>query len=363
MKMFKGGLLMSKIIKKLHRFMAEAERYGFETKKERIKIYIDFLHCKCRFHCRRDEYFLLKYYVYRDWYRKYFLTYWQRPHYWAYINKNRLTLSKMFMYGRLKEYYGRELFALNEHTAEEFADFVKKTGKVFVKPDRGSCGLGASVLEYVDDATCKQKYEELVKDDMICEEYIRQCKELDELCPTSINSCRIMTLRDKTETKVLAATIKMSKGESFVDNMYANGIGAAVDVKTGVVTTVGRDYEDNVYIYHPMTGKIIPGIQLPFWQETLYIVKKAHEAFPESAVLGWDIAFTPDGPIIIETNGAPGTKIHQFADKEPKGKPIMDYIAVKSNRVYDLKENNRPNKDPNLQGYWVKLREENNKKK
>ena len=41
----------------------------------------------------------------------------------------------------------------------------------------------------------------------------------------------------------------------------------------------------------------------------------------------------------------------------------MDYIAVKSNRVYDLKENNRPNKDPNLQGYWVKLREENNKKK
>ena len=352
---------MPGITENIHGFMLDAEKYGFKAKKERIRLYMDFLHCKRRFHCNRDEYFLLRYFVYRDWYRKYFLTYWWRNNSRPYINKKHLTRSKMFMYGRLKEYYGRELFALNEHTAEEFTDFVKKHGKVFVKPDRGSCGLGASVLEYVDDATCKQKYEELVKDDMICEEYIRQCKELDELCPTSINSCRIMTLRDKTETKVLAATIKMSKGESFVDNMHANGIGAAVDVKTGVVTTVGRDYEDNVYIYHPTTGKIIPGIQLPYWQETLYLVKKAHEAFPEGAVLGWDVAFTPDGPIIIETNSAPGPKIHQFADKEPKGKPIMDYTAVKSNRVYNPKENRKQDDDPNMQPYSAKLRAEREK--
>ena len=178
---------------------------------------------------------------------------------------------------------------------------------------------------------------------MICEEFIFQCKEISDICPTSVNSCRILTLRDGQTVSVIAATFKTSKGSSFVDNMHADGIGAAVDVKTGVVITEGRDYANNTFIYHPMTGMVIPGIQLPFWSATLYLVKKAHLLMPESAVLGWDVAFTDNGPIIIEVNGAPGPNIHQFADKKPKGRPIMECISNKKNRTYKLKDNIDPN--------------------
>ena len=343
MKMFKGGLLMPKIIKDMHCFMAEAERFGFTTKKVRMKTYLDFLYCKARFRCTVEEYLLFGYNRYKNSYRKYFLTNYQRRHSLRYVNKVRLTMSKMFQYERLKDFYGREIFFLSEHDATEFTAFVKKHKKVFLKPDKASCGRGAEVFGFTDNETCQNKFEALSKKDMICEEFIFQCKEISDICPTSVNSCRILTLRDGQTVSVIAATFKTSKGSSFVDNMHADGIGAAVDVKTGVVITEGRDYANNTFIYHPMTGMVIPGIQLPFWSATLYLVKKAHLLMPESAVLGWDIAFTDNGPIIIEVNGAPGPNIHQFADKKPKGRPIMEFISNKKNRTYKLKDNIDPN--------------------
>ena len=334
---------MSKIIKKMHRFMSIAEKYGFKTKKDRIKVLFDFFYCEIRFHSTQTEYFLYNYNIYKNGYRKYFLTNYQRRHSLRYVNKVGLVQSKLFCYERLKTFYGREIFDISRNTERDFTSFVKKHGKVFLKPDKESCGRGSEIFEYICDENCKKKYDELVGKDMICEELIVQNSEISKVCPASVNSCRIMTLRDKDSIKIVAATFKMSKGELFVDNLHANGIGAAVDVKTGVVITEGRDYANNTFIYHPMTGMVIPGIQLPFWSATLYLVKKAHLLMHESAVLGWDVAFTDNGPIIIEVNGAPGPNIHQFADKKPKGRPIMEFISNKKNRTYKLKDNIDPN--------------------
>ena len=136
---------------------------------------------------------------------------------------------------------------------------LSKNTKRYFKPDKASCGRGAEVLSLLDNETCQNKFEALSKKDMICEEFIFQCKEISDICPTSVNSCRILTLRDGQTVSVIAATFKTSKGSSFVDNMHADGIGAAVDVKTGVVITEGRDYANNTFIYHPMTGMVIPG--------------------------------------------------------------------------------------------------------
>ncbi len=52
--------------------MAEAERFGFTTKKVRMKTYLDFLYCKARFRCTVEEYLLFGYNRYKNSYRKYF---------------------------------------------------------------------------------------------------------------------------------------------------------------------------------------------------------------------------------------------------------------------------------------------------
>ena len=48
---------------------------------------------------------------------------------------------------------------------------------------------------------------------------------------------------------------------------------------------------------------------LPDWDAALHHVKAAHNACADFVFIGWDVAFTPDGPKILEgnTNWSPGT--------------------------------------------------------
>lgn len=49
------------------------------------------------------------------------------------------------------------------------------------------------------------------------------------------------------------------------------------------------------------------GTVLPFWPDCLKLVRQAHrEAFASFATLGWDIALTPNGPVLLETNAGWG---------------------------------------------------------
>jgi hypothetical protein len=53
---------------------------------------------------------------------------------------------------------------------------------------------------------------------------------------------------------------------------------------------------------HPHTGAVFDGFRLPFWQEAMDLVKTGQEKFSMLPTLGWDIALTSEGPIIIEAN-------------------------------------------------------------
>jgi glutathione synthase/RimK-type ligase-like ATP-grasp enzyme len=70
---------------------------------------------------------------------------------------------------------------------------------------------------------------------------------------------------------------------------------------------------------HPMTGERIEGFQLPFWKESVELALRAHETLPTIALVGWDIALTAEGPVIIEGNSTPGAKSPQITHKKPWG--------------------------------------------
>ena len=53
---------------------------------------------------------------------------------------------------------------------------------------------------------------------------------------------------------------------------------------------------------HPVTGQNLRGLQPPMWDDIVKLGKKAALAFLSSRCLGWDIAMTSAGPVLIEAN-------------------------------------------------------------
>jgi hypothetical protein len=78
---------------------------------------------------------------------------------------------------------------------------------------------------------------------------------------------------------------------------------------------------------HPDTGAPIVSIVLPYWQESIDLVLRAHaSAFSRFAFLGWDIALTKERPLFLETNSGWGAIFHQMLDG-PLGHTAFSHLV------------------------------------
>ena len=134
-----------------------------------------------------------------------------------------------------------------------------------------------------------------------------QCDEMAALHPHSVNTVRVLTVGDR----IFGATLRQGSGGSFVDNSSAGGFFSPVDVDTGIVAVSGIDKDARQVLINPTTNMTIPGFRIPMWHETRQMLAEAVKLIPDAVMVGWDVAYTPDGPILIEGNAYPGIFIHQ----------------------------------------------------
>ena len=73
------------------------------------------------------------------------------------------------------------------------------------------------------------------------------------------------------------------------------------------------------YATHPVTGGAIPGFRVPQWDEVLALALRSHRAFAEALIVGWDIAVTTDGVVMVEANSSPGVRLGQQPGHRPLG--------------------------------------------
>ena len=66
------------------------------------------------------------------------------------------------------------------------------------------------------------------------------------------------------------------------------------------------DREDNIYTKHPISGEKIVGFKVPMFKEAVELVKECSKIVPEIAYVGWDVAISEEGPVIVEGNCFPG---------------------------------------------------------
>ena len=87
---------------------------------------------------------------------------------------------------------------------------------------------------------------------------------------------------------------------SVNDNRATGGVGIGI-TDDGHLMKNGMGHHFLV-TKHPVTGFVFEGYQLPYWKEVKELVTNAHLLLPEITTIGWDVAITPDGPVLVEGN-------------------------------------------------------------
>jgi hypothetical protein len=178
------------------------------------------------------------------------------------------------------------------------------SGKLVFKQADGKCGAQVEIKNCSDFDRFEMIEFMEVHNLGLVEEFIEQHPDMDRLSPSAVNTVRVITqLNDKGAVEILGCRLRISVNSS-VDNMAAGNLAAPIDEDTGVVTGLGvySDITKPDQNHHPITNVKIPGFQIPFWKETLEMVKEAALLHLKNRSIGWDVVITENGPGLIEGN-------------------------------------------------------------
>lgn len=209
---------------------------------------------------------------------------------------------------------------------------------VFAKRVLGKGGFGASRWNWIgngcyrsttgEELSGPQLLEHLAKlsqrEAYLVQPALTNHAALRELSVGALATVRVLTCRDlQGRFEVTNAVFRTSANpKSAVDNIHAGGIAAPVDLATGRLgpaSDLGRGPKFAWHDAHPVTGAPITGRVLPFWPETMALATRAHAAFAQWAVIGWDIAILDEGPLLIEANKGPDVDLIQRPSRGPIG--------------------------------------------
>ena len=300
-----------------------------------IFLFLDYIYCLKILHFSIKEYKAYNIFNNRK-NRKDFLLIYHQQNFIKKVNPREYTRYKYKVYQQLQKYFKREVILIPDCGFEQFYMFLQNHKKVIIKPNGGSCARGIFIYNFEDVDKAKELFFSF-EEQMVCEEYIKQAELFSQMHSESVNSIRVVSIYDNGEAKIQSASLKIGKGDSFVDNMTKGGLGANIDIDTGIIDTDGFDYAGNVFLKFPDTEIKIKGLQLPNFDKVLNTVKEAHIQFSDCPILGWDLAVLENDVCVIEVNNAPGPLLMQVFDKKPKGKNILKYIKEheKSIKTYN----------------------------
>jgi len=119
---------------------------------------------------------------------------------------------------------------------------------------------------------------------------------------SALNTFRVATIRTNDgNLHVSDYYMRIGCGGSHVDNIHSGGIQVFLDDK-GVATQAFEDNCSRSITHHPDTGLPLTGFQADGFEQSIALARRASQKFPMLGTIGWDIAFTDQGPVIIEGN-------------------------------------------------------------
>lgn len=220
-------------------------------------------------------------------------------------------------------------------TLDELRVFLQKddSQNLFLKPGGGMGGEGA--LSLGNKIVGREAWRmlpgnsEITLDEVIAhvchggemrrfliQDRLRSHEVLEEIVPKVCSTIRLMTFADRGGISVMGAALRLGNGREPTDNLSGGGVVAEIDLESGSlgrVVSLEHDMPDYLSS-HPKSGVKISGKTIPNWAGVIELAVESAKKLAFLPCIGWDIAVTDKGPVIVEINSRPRCRPIQVAN-------------------------------------------------
>jgi hypothetical protein len=128
----------------------------------------------------------------------------------------------------------------------------------------------------------------------------------------TLQTVRVVTAlpaRPGARAQLLSAALRLSGSDSVANNFNFGRTGAVratIDIDTGCIVNALRASPSGFGL-EPVeridgTGAVLAGTQLPHWAQLKAMMETKATCFYPIRLVGWDVALTPTGPVVLEGN-------------------------------------------------------------
>jgi hypothetical protein len=125
----------------------------------------------------------------------------------------------------------------------------------------------------------------------------------------ALQCTRIVTIVTRAgKVEILYAFQKLIAAGNHVDDFVGaeGNVLTCIDPAAGKLATAfiksGERPSYTTCEAHPLTGRQLAGFELPHWEGACALVRRAATRFLPLRAIGWDVALTSEGPVLVEGN-------------------------------------------------------------
>ncbi len=185
---------------------------------------------------------------------------------------------------------------------------------MFIKPDRAHQARGCAIIERkgsemlilisrrgektgswpsILDSHCPGE-------PLVMQPVLQNLAELRDLVGTTPLTIRVVTACQGNNTECLSALAEIPLDESLP--IARNWAIVPIEQETGRIAPFSHRSAAKTDC-HPTTGAKLSGVVIPHWQSLIELSQNAHKLIaPKVPMVGWDLAVTETGPVLIEAN-------------------------------------------------------------
>lgn len=219
--------------------------------------------------------------------------------------------NKLLFNKRFNAFLKRDWIDLQTASLDQFTDFLKGKTNVIVKPIDQACGRNVEKINVENLSSIADLYNSLItKKQFLVEDCIVQHPKMSNIYPNAVNTLRIVTVTKNNKVNIMFRSIRMGNDGNVVDNFNHGGLFTTID-ENGIIRKPAVDKKGNIYSNHPYTNTKLVDFEVPLFDKAIEYVKSMAISIPEVGYVGWDIAITENGPVVVEANPFPGHDIYQ----------------------------------------------------